>query len=74
MRRREFVSLLGGVVLAWDESPLLGLAVGRDETHTNAVTLQQVLARVRDAGGVIVEKQGQAWPGWASTFSESIRP
>lgn len=59
-----------GVVLAWDESPLLGLAVGRDETHTNAVTLQQVLVRVRDAGGVILEKQGQAWPGWASSRPE----
>lgn len=56
-----------GVVLAWDDSPLLALAVGRDETHTQAVSLQQVLVRVRDVGGVIVENQGQAWPGWAST-------
>ncbi len=59
-----------GVVLAWDESPLLGLAVGRDETHTQAVTLLQVLTRVRDVGGVIVENQGQAWPGWASSRPE----
>lgn len=59
-----------GVVLTWDESPLLGLVVGRDETHTQAITLQQVLVRVRDVGGVIVEKPGQAWPGWASTRPE----
>ena len=59
-----------GLVLTWDESPLLGLTVGRDETHTNAVTLQQVLVRVRDAGGVILETQGQAWPGWASSRPE----
>jgi hypothetical protein len=59
-----------GVVLAWDDSPLLGLAVGRDETHTQAVTLLQVLTRVRDVGGVIVENPGQAWPGWASSRPE----
>lgn len=61
-----------GPVLTWDDSPLLGLAVGRDETHTTAVTLQQVLVRVRDVGGVIVENQGQAWPGWASTRPEHV--
>lgn len=59
-----------GVVLAWDETPLLGLVVGRDETHTQAVTLQRVLERVRDVGGVIVEKAGQAWPGWVSARPE----
>jgi hypothetical protein len=56
----------GRVALAWEESPLLGLPVGRDETQSRAVTLLRVLGRVRDAGGVVVESPGQPWPGWAS--------
>jgi len=53
-------------VLVWEESPLLGLAIGRDATGTQAVTLQQALERCRDAGGIAVLVAGQAWPGWVA--------
>lgn len=53
-----------GPRLAWEESPLLGLAVGRDETR--AVTLQDALLRCRDAGGIVVANLKQKWPGWDS--------
>jgi hypothetical protein len=52
--------------LVWEESPLLGLAVGRDATGTRSVTLQQALERCRDAGGIAVLVAGQAWPGWVA--------
>lgn len=53
-------------VLAWEETPLLGLTVGRDATGTRPVTLQQALERCRDAGGIAVLVAGQAWPGWVA--------
>jgi hypothetical protein len=53
-------------VLVWEESPLLGLTVGRDATGTRPVTLQQALERCRDAGGIAVLVPGQAWPGWVA--------
>jgi len=55
-----------GPELTWDESPLLGLVVGRDETGTRPVTLQAALERCRDAGGIVTLVPGQAWPGWAA--------
>lgn len=53
-----------GPRLAWEESPLLGLVVGRDATRP--VTLQDALLRCRDAGGIVVENLQQKWPGWDS--------
>ena len=53
-----------GPRLAWDESPLLGLVVGR--AGAEAVTLLRALERCRDEGGIVVEDPRQAWPGWAS--------
>ncbi len=55
-----------GPELAWDESPLLGLVVGRADAAGSTVTLQQALERCRDGGGIVVETAGQAWPGWVS--------
>ena len=59
-----------GPELAWDESPLLGLQVGRDEPATRPVTLLQALERCRDVGGIVVEVLTQAWPGWVSRAPE----
>ena len=59
-----------GPELAWDESPLLGLVVGRDSTATRQVSLLQALERCRDVGGIVVESTEQAWPGWASKTLE----
>jgi len=53
-------------LLVWEETPLLGLTVGRDATGTRSVTLQQALERCRDAGGIAVLVAGQAWPGWVA--------
>jgi len=56
--------------LTWEETPLLGLVVGRDATGTRPVTLQQALERCRDAGGIAVLVAGQAWPGWVAREPE----
>lgn len=53
-----------GPRLAWEESPLLGLVVGR--AGAEAVNLLAALERCRDAGGIVVEDPRQQWPGWAS--------
>ena len=53
-----------GPRLAWEESPLLGLVVGREGSAS--VTLLQALERCREVGGIVVEDPRQAWPGWAS--------
>ncbi len=54
------------VVLAWEPSPLLGLALGRDATATRPVSLLQALERCRDVGGIVIERPGQTWPGWVA--------
>ncbi|HEY0139133.1 MAG TPA: hypothetical protein VGB85_33830, partial [Nannocystis sp.] len=61
-----------GPELAWDESPLLGLMIGRDATGTRTISLQQALERCRDVGGIVVEATGQAWPGWVSRAPEHV--
>jgi hypothetical protein len=53
-----------GPRLAWEESPLLGLVVGR--AGAEPVTLLMALERCREVGGIVVEDPRQAWPGWAS--------
>lgn len=50
----------GALELAWEETPLLSLPVGRDMAG-QAVTLQQALVRCRDAGGIVVEDPKQRW-------------
>lgn len=60
----------GPPLLVWEETPLLGLTVGRDATGTRSVTLQQALERCRDAGGIAVLVAGQAWPGWVAREPE----
>ena len=57
-------------LLVWEETPLLGLTVGRDSTGTRSVTLQQALERCRDLGGIAVLVAGQAWPGWVAREPE----
>jgi hypothetical protein len=61
-----------GPELAWDESPLLGLMIGRDATGTRPISLQQALERCRGVGGIVVEAVGQAWPGWVSRMPEHV--